>query len=578
MKPVRIDDAQMDLLATRLAAVGVGRRDFLRVAAGLAALGGGVFTARETLAAPKLRPGEKLAKEQVLRMGGGGWYQNDPASHDFNKDLYCSGVAELFAGLMKFNANFEAVPYVASKVTPNADGSVWTYTIRKDSKWSDGSPCTARDFEYSWKRQLDPATAAPYASFLYDIKNAEAFNKKQLTDAGQVGVRAKDEWTLEVTLEGPRGYFPVLSAYLAALPGHRGAIEKYGDKWTEAANIVCNGPFVLESWEHNKQMVLKKNAHFFDAKSVTLEKVIIPIVPVASGVLPYENNELDLTALQTADLKRLQNDPRTARQVFRYPFPGTWYLTPQATKPPFDNVRVRRALGQAIDRENVVKVAQGFAVPAHSMIPPGFPGAIDDKKIRDIQRFDPKAAMAMLKGTPYEGGKNWPKVTLSMRDEGLGSKPLAEAVQAVLLEHLNLKTDLEVLEPRVFRERLWKQELQLVWIRWFMDYPDPHNEYFDTFYGKKTTGRRQAWTNDAFDKELEAGRDTRDTKKRLAHYAKAEEILQTDAGYVPVAWVVRYAAAKPWVRGFEKNKAGETVVIGNIYVDMLTHLYMVERT
>ena len=117
-----------------------------------------------------------------------------------------------------------------------------------------------------------------------------------------------------------------------------------------------------------------------------------------------------------------------------------------------------------------------------------------------------------------------------MRDEGLGSKPLAEAVQAVLLDTLNMKTDLEVLEQRVFRERLWKQDLQFIWIRWFMDYPDPHNEYFDTFYGKKTTGRRQAWVNDAFDKELEAGRDTRDPKKRLEHYKKAEEIMQQDVG------------------------------------------------
>jgi hypothetical protein len=139
----------------------------------------------------------------------------------------------------------------------------------------------------------------------------------------------------------------------------------------------------------------------------------------------------------------------------------------------------------------------------------------------------------MLKGTPFEGGKNWPKITLSMRDEALGAKALAEAVQAVLLENLNMKTELEVLEPRVFRERLWKQDLQFVWIRWFMDYPDPHNEYFDTFYGKKPTGKRQAWTNEAFDKELEAGRDTRDAAKRMAHYAKAEEIMQTDAATWP---------------------------------------------
>src|SRR6266576_77618 len=424
---------------------------------------------------------------------------------------------------------------------------------------------------------MDPASKNPYSSYFYDIKGAEAFNKSKVPDASQVGVQAKGDSTLEVTLEGPRGYFPVLSAYLAALPAHRGAVEKHGDKWTEAANIVCNGPFTLEAWEHNKVMVLRKNKHFIGAKDVTLDKVTIPIISVQSGALPYEGNELDMTSLQTGDLKRLRDDPRTAKQVFRYPFPGTWYLLPQVTKAPFDDLKARRAGAHAIDRENVVRVAQGFAIRAHAMIPPGFPGALDDKKTRDLQRFDPKLAMSMLKGTPFEGGKNWPKITLSMRDEALGSKPLAEAVQSVLLENLNMKTDLEVLEQRVFRERLWKQDLQFVWIRWFMDYPDPHNEYFDTFYGKKTTGKRQAWANEAFDKKLEVGRDTSDPKKRLAAYARAEEIMQNDVGYVPVAWVVRYATAKPTVRGLEKNRQGEIVVDGNIYGDMLTHIYMVEK-
>src|SRR5712692_2635749 len=160
-----ITDQQMDLLEERLAGAGLGRREFLLIA-------------------------------------GGGWYQSDPSSHGVNKDLYCSGVPALWAGLMKCTADFQAVPYVASKVTSNKDGSVWTFDIRKDSRWSDGTACTARAFEYSFKRQLDPASAAPYASFLYDIKNGEAFNKKQITDASQVGVKAKDDWTLEVTLEG----------------------------------------------------------------------------------------------------------------------------------------------------------------------------------------------------------------------------------------------------------------------------------------------------------------------------------------------------------------------------------------
>ena len=569
---------QLDLLEQRLAVLGVDRREFLRVAAGVVALGATGFGARRAAATPRPAPGERLAKEQIFRYGGGGWYQKDPSSHDYNKDLYCLGVPALFAGLLKFNADLEAVPYVAEKVTSNKEASVWTFAIRKDSRWSDGTPCSAHDFEWSWKRQLDPATAAPYAAFLYDIKNAEAFNKKQIADRNQVGVRAKGDFLLEVTLEGPRAYFPVLCAYLAALPGHRPSVEKHGEKWTEATNIVGNGPFVLESWEHHRTMVLRKNRHFFGAKDIVLDKVVIPIIPNTAGALPYENNEIDMTSLQVGDLKRLQSNPKTGREVFRYPFPGTWYLLPQVTKPPFDNIKVRRAVAHAIDRENVVKVAQGFAVPAHAMIPPGVPGSLDDPKIKSIQRFDPKLAMEQLKGTPYERGRNWPKITLSMREQALGSKPLAEAIQAVLLEHLGLRTELEVLEPRVFLERVWKQDLQFIWISWFMDYPDPHNEYFDTFYGKKTTGRRQAWVNDTFDRELEAGRDTRDQAKRLQHYARAEEILQTDVGYVPVAWFVRYGAAKSWVRGIEKNRQGEPVIEGNAYVDMLSHLYIVERT
>src|SRR5438876_2254656 len=399
---MRIPDEQLALFEQRLQVLGLGRRDFLKAVGAMAAFGGLGFATRAEAAKPfKLAPGEKLAKEQVLRLGGGGFWQNDPSSHDYNKDLYCAGVPIQFAGLMNFNADFVAEPYLATKVQSNKDGSVWTFTIRKDSRWSDNSPVSARDFEWSWKRQLDPESKAPYAAFLYDIKNGEAFNKKQITDASQVGVRAKDDWTLEVTLEGPRGYFPVLAAYLAALPSYQRAVEKFGDKWTEPGNIVCNGPFVLDTWEHNKQMTLRKNPYSFGAKDVHLTKIVIPIIPVQSGALPYENNEIDMTLLQAGDLKRLQSDPRASKDVFRYPFPGTWYLLPQVTKAPFDNVKVRRAVGHAIDRDNVVKVAQGFAAPAWAMIPPGFPGALDDPKIKAIQRFDPKAAMEQLKGTPY---------------------------------------------------------------------------------------------------------------------------------------------------------------------------------
>ncbi|MGH7264504.1 MAG: peptide ABC transporter substrate-binding protein [Candidatus Rokuibacteriota bacterium] len=518
-----------------------------------------------------------MASMQVLRTGGGGYFDRDPSSHDLNADDFGGGHPALFAGLMRFDADFIARPHLAVRVEPNHDGSVWTFHLRRDARWSNGLPCTAHDFAWSWRRKLDPATAAPYATFLYDIKNAAAFNKRGITDPAEVGLRVPDDFTLVVTLEGPRSYFPVLTAFKVAFPAYRPAVEKHGPKWTEPGNIVSNGPFALESWDHYKQLVLRKSPYYHDARRVVLERVIVPIIPLSAGFAPYENDEVDFTLVAPGDLTRALAAPLLKGQVFRYPRPQTWYLTPQVTKPPFDSLNVRRAVSRAIDRTAVAAVAQGFAIPAHGMIPPGFPGHLDDELIRAIQRFDPAAALAALENTPFEGGRNWPRIVMSMREQGDGNKPMAEAIQAMLAEHLGMRIELEVLERRVFYQRLWKHEFQLVWIRWSMDYPDPHNEYFDTFYGKGTTGRRQAWVNDEFDRLLEAARGERDLERRMRLYRKAEAVLQTDAAYVPVAWGTPYAALKPWVRGMSKNRLGEVVVDSNIYTDMLTQLYVVER-
>ena len=186
--------------------------------------------------------------------------------------------------------------------------------------------------------------------------------------------------------------------------------------------------------------------------------------------------------------------------------------------------------------------------------------------------------MAQLKGTPFEGGENWPKITLTMREEGLGSKPLAEAVQAVLLEHLNMKTDLEVLEQRVFRERLWKQESPVR--------VDP------LVHGLSRSAQRvlrhvlrqeDDWQAPGVgQRRLRQGAGGRARHARRQEAAcsttpRPRKYSRPTSGTCPVAWVVRYAAAKPNVRGFEKNRQGELVVHGNIYFDMLTHLYMVEK-
>ena len=447
---------------------------------------------------------------------------------------------------MKFNVDFEAVPYVAEKVTPNKDGSVWTFTLRKDSKWSDGSPCSARDFEYSFKRQLDPATAAPYASFLYDIKNGEAFNKKQITDAKEVGVRAKDDWTLEVTLEGPRGYFPVLSAYSAALPGHKGSIEKYGDKWTEAANIVGNGPFVLDVWEHNKVIILKKNKHFFGAKDITLEKVTIPIIPIASGVLPYENNEIDLTRLQTADLKRFQSDPKTAKEVFRFPYPGTWYLLPQVTKPPFDNLKVRQAVAYAIPYQKIMDaVLFGLSKPMF-----GAPAG----KTTEVAWPQPHAfntdiekAKALMAEAGYADG--FSVSMMAPNNRYIEDQRIAQAVAAMLAK-INIKVDLQTMPKAQYWQRFDERAADIMMIGWQSDTQDSANFYeflvmtpdTKTGYGQYNAGN---YSNPEVDRLTLETQTMTDPKVRAEILRKIERILYDDAALVPLHWQhLSWVAAK----------------------------------
>jgi len=578
---MQIDHEQVALLAERLRTLGVGRRMFLKVVGaltGAAAAGSTLGWDTPAQAQGNVPAGTKLAKEQVYRWA----WPNEPSSMDVNRYAYGLADALLFAWLMKFDPNYKAIPWLAERYETSPQGDVYTFHLRQGLQWSNGDPVTAHDFVWSYQRKLDPAVGADYVGFFYDIKNAEKINKGEIKDLSQLGVKAKDDLTVEFALEGPRGYFASLMAFGATAPSHRASVEKHGDKWTEPENMVCNGIFTLESWDHNKQFTLKKNPVYFDQDTITLERVVHPIIARQSQLLAYENNELDfLLEVPASDFKRIQNDPKLSKEVVQYDAPITWYLTPQVTHPPFDDLRVRRAVSHAIDRKTIAeKVIQGQGIPAYAYIPPGLPGYIDatkHPKFLEIQKFDPKRAMEALKGSKYEGGKNWPKITLTMREEGPNPKAMAEAIQAMLAQHLKMNAELEILEQRVFRERLWKLDLQFIFIRWYADYPDPHNEYYDTLYSKLAGGRRQAWSNAQFDTLLEKGREELDWNKRLEIYMQAEEVLQQDVGYVPVVWGIFFGMFKPWVQGVPRNSREKVMVDTGIYRWSREHIYILEH-
>lgn len=574
------DPEQVALFQKRSGAAGVSRREFLKIlaaAAGTAALPAGVLSAgsREAEAAPAAVPDA----EQIWREP----FWPEPSSQDFNKDLYCGGETELFAGLCRFDTNYKPVPYVADSWETRANGQIYIFHLHKGMKWTNGDPVTAHDFEWSYKRQLDPATAASYSAFLFDIQNGEAFNTKQSgVSRDTVGVKALDDYTLQFYLEGPRGYFPTIMAYIAALPAHRPSVEKYGDKWTEAANIVTNGPWKMTVWEHNKRMVFERNDAFVLSPKPRLKKIYSPIIATEAALASYEAGEVDRALVPLAEIKRIQSDSRMSKELDIFSLTGTFYLAPAFTQKPFDVLGVRRALAHAVDRDAIVKsVLQGVGKTAYTFVPPDSPGYLDPAKytwIKELTEYNPKLAMDQLRGTPYEGGKNWPSVKLTFRSDELAGVPgqCAQAIQAMLKDNLNMPVELEGLEGRVFRGRMYEHKVQLNYIRWYMDYPDPNDNLFLVWFSSRTGGSRHEYKDADFDKlaSQAAGAPTWD--QRIAFYAQAERRMLEAGAATYVYYPFGARVYKPWVAGLPKNSQGLPVEDWNIYFGLKNVIYITD--
>lgn len=528
--------------------------------------------------------------EQILRQAIGA----EPASMDFNANLYCNGITALWAGLMNFDLDYKAVPYLAEKV--DVKDNVWTFTLKSGLKWNNGDPVTAKDFDWSWRRQLHPATAAPYAALFYDVKGAEKFNQRkdlkgtqEELDKAEVGIVAKNDTTLEVTLEGPRGYFGQIVAYIAALPNHRPTIEKNGETFKDGVKssqpgvIVSNGPYKLTKWDHNKSVEYERWDGFTGGKKATIRKVVSPIIADAQLMQSYEKNEIDRATIPPSEVKRVQADAKMSKELYIYSATGAFYLVPNPNMKPFDVKGVRRAINHAIDRDAIVKnVLQNVGKPAFTFDPPDLPHYVDPvkyPKIAELCKFDKNLALKELEGTPYAGGKNWPKIVLTYRtnEERIGSTQAVQAIQAMLKDNLNMDVELEPLEQAVFRPKMWDHKIQFTWVRWYSDYPDSNNNLYQVWYsGAGAAGHRHDFANPAFDKLVTEAKSLNSQDERTKKYAEAEIVGLEDGYATYVYYLYQSRVYKPWVGGLPKNSRGELVQDVNIFFDMLSYLRIVE--
>ncbi|VBB05241.1 Hypothetical protein LUCI_0448 [Lucifera butyrica] len=498
-------------------------------------------------------------KEQALRIEVGG----EPESLDPAK---VTGVPEsnyqlaLFEGLTALNDKDMPVPAAAEKWEISPDGLKYIFHIRPNAKWSNGDPVTAQDFEFAWKRLLNPATAAQYAYMLYPIKNAEAYNNNKAT-ADQVGVKALDDKTLEVTLEKPTAYFLAVVAHNSTYPVDKKVVEADGDNWANnVKTFVGNGPFKLVNWVHNSKLEMVKNDQYWDKDKVKLNKLEWDLVEVTTtGLSMFENNQLDfMWDPPMTEVPRLQKEGKFKLGKYL----GTYYYEFNNRKAPFDNPKVRKAFALAIDRNAITKdILKGTATPATAWIPPGFTDPLTDKDFREEQgalfQTDVAQAKKLLAEAGYPDGQGLPPITLIYNTND-NNKAIAEAVQEMWRKNLGVTVTIQNQEWKVFLENRRAGNFQVARAGWIGDYTDPmtFGDYFLS-YGGNNWGK---YDNPAYDKLIEAAQVSNDQKLRMQNMHEAEKILIDDMGVAPIYFYNYNYCVKPYVKGLVLSATGRVNV------------------
>ncbi|HEY9712565.1 MAG TPA: peptide ABC transporter substrate-binding protein, partial [Chroococcales cyanobacterium] len=318
-------------------------------------------------------------------------------------------VSNIMEGLTEYTPDLKCAPGCARSWEVLDGGKRYLFHLRDDIYWTDGKKLTAHDFEFAWKRLLNPETAASYAYFLYDIEGAFDYNtgKSKSADATKVGIKALDDYTFEVRLNKPAAYFIYLTAFCPTLPIRQDVIERFGDRWTEPDHIVTNGPFKLTHWQHEYKIELAANPTYFKG-APSLKKIKMFMVPEPSTAFAlYENDELDYVdnrSCSTADVERYKNSP----EYTNIPLLRNNYIGFNVTIKPFNDVRVRRAVAMALDRSAFPKILRRNEKPCSTWLPPALAGSSPDSGLP----YDIPAARKLLAQAGYGDGKNFPDVKI----------------------------------------------------------------------------------------------------------------------------------------------------------------------
>ena len=456
-------------------------------------------------------------------------------------------------GLVTYSASGELVPGTADSWETSKDGLTYTFRIRPDARWSNGDPVTAADFVFGLRRLVDPATAAFYAAELGNVVNAEAIVAGELPPE-DLGVTAKDERTLVISLVRPTPYLLSLLTHPSTFPVHRESAELHGDAFARAGNLISNGAYELVDWEQGAVIELRRNEHYWNDAETSIDVVRHHVVTQEMAEFNrYRAGELHITStVPPENFEQIRAD--YAEELHVYPTNGVYYYGFNMTRPPFaDNPELRQALSMAIDREVLVEAITGRGeAPAYSWVPPGIDN-YDPVRLpyTELSQQERNAIARNLYRKAGYGKDNPLRFELRYNTSDTQQR-IALAVQAMWRKVLGAEAQLVNVEFRVLLDQMREREVTQVFrSSWFGDYNDANT--FLAIMQSDSAANTPGYSNPEYDELMKSAGAQLDLDRRRLYLEEAERVLLADHVVIPLYIYVSKHLVSPEVQGWQDN-------------------------
>ena len=474
-------------------------------------------------------------------------------------------VNDLFEGLYTLDGDGKLQAAGALGYELDDIGTIYTFKLRPDAKWSNGEPVTAADYVYGWQRAADPKNASNYAWFieLTGVANAsEVVQGKQSPDA--LGIKALDDHTLQITLKAPVPFFLKTLSHYTTFPAPRATIEKFGHEWVKPGNIVSNGAFALKEWTPNERLIAERNPHCWDNERTVLNKVIyLEIVSDTAAYNRYRASELHYTTYPLEQYQQIKR--QSPDDLVSAPMLATYYYVFNTQRKPFDDVRVRKALSLAIDRDTITEKILGQGqLSAFSLTPPSVDGFELKRPASELMSKEARItqAKALLAEAGY-GPQNPLDVDI-LYNTNEGHKKIALAISSMWKHNLGVKAELNNMEWKTMVSALNEGDFGVSRYSWNGDYNDAST--FLDIMTSSSSANSGKWFNKAYDALLAKAHDAKDPAERNRLYQQAEALIDEEAPIAPVYFYVKSRLLKPFVKGYPYHNPQDLVYAKDLYL------------